>query len=85
MLNLSIIKISGIMWAVWTCRTGPGVGIVSGYVMQEWRSDHQWHQEVGRWQFIVLLVEQSSGFPRFDEVARHFESAAFEVPRNRVF
>jgi len=33
---------------------------------------------------MVLLVAQDSGFPRFDEVARHFESTAFEVPRNGV-
>jgi len=30
---------------------------------------------------MILLVTENSGFPRFDKVARHFKSAAFEVPR----
>jgi len=33
---------------------------------------------------MVPLVAQDSGFPGFDEVTRHFESAAFEIPCNGV-
>ena len=81
MLNLSISKISGIMWRVETCCAGQKISAVSVHVVWERHSHGLWQHEVGRRYFMVFLVAENGGFLGFDEIARHSERVTSEDPR----